>query len=176
MMSPPSLPASTLTFSARFSAVAGNKPYAWGRHRGLKKSFVTNCLRSTDRLQQKNLDKLIAVSGIPEDWWLHGDLPPPPRKPAPARLVESATATALPEINAQLQMNCLRALQAVHGPQFSALPVEKQIACAIALYNLMVRLAAQTGKSEQDVLSIDVTVLTEQLRLFLKMGWANPLG
>jgi phage repressor protein C with HTH and peptisase S24 domain len=68
---------SELTFRARFSAVAGSKPYAWGKDVGLDKAFITNCLRSTDRPQQKNLEKLAAATGIHQEWWLHGDLPPP---------------------------------------------------------------------------------------------------
>jgi phage repressor protein C with HTH and peptisase S24 domain len=68
---------SELKFRHRFNAVAGTKPYAWGAQLGLEKAFITNCLRSTEKPQQKSLDRLVAVTGIPKEWWLHGDLPPP---------------------------------------------------------------------------------------------------
>lgn len=80
---------SELTFRDRFMAVVGKQPHAWGRKHGLEKSFIANCLRGTSRPQQKNLDRLVEASGISEDWWLHGGLPPPapqwPEKPAPDR-------------------------------------------------------------------------------------------
>jgi phage repressor protein C with HTH and peptisase S24 domain len=69
---------SELTFKDRFKAVAGDKPHAWGNAHGLDKALIANCLRGSSRPQQKNLDKLVAASGIPEEWWLYGDLPPPP--------------------------------------------------------------------------------------------------
>lgn len=71
---------SELKFRDRFRAVAGNQPHAWGRRRGLDKSFIANCLRGTGRPQKKNLDRLVKASGISEEWWLNGDLPPPAPK------------------------------------------------------------------------------------------------
>lgn len=68
---------SELTFRDRFKAVAGDQPHSWGTRKGLDKAFIANCLRGTSKPQQRNLDKLVAASGIPEEWWLHGDLPPP---------------------------------------------------------------------------------------------------
>ena len=69
---------SELTFRDRFKAVGGEQPHAWGSALGLEKSFIANCLRGTQRPQKKNLDKLVRATGIPEEWWLHGELPPPP--------------------------------------------------------------------------------------------------
>lgn len=68
---------SELTFADRFRAVAGDQPFAWGARHGLDKAFVANCLRGKSRPQKKNLDKLVGATGIQEDWWLHGRLPPP---------------------------------------------------------------------------------------------------
>lgn len=68
---------SELTFADRFRAVAGDQPFSWGARHGLDKAFVANCLRGKSRPQKKNLDKLVVATGIQEDWWLHGGLPPP---------------------------------------------------------------------------------------------------
>lgn len=69
---------------------------------------------------------------------------------------------------------CLRACQEVHGAPFEAEPALLQLAHAGELYNLVIRMAHQAGKSPADIMRLEVKGLAEQLRLFLKMGWARP--
>lgn len=87
---------SELSFGERFKAVAGDQPFAWGARHGLDKALVANCLRGKSRPQKKNLDKLVAATGIAEDWWLHGSLPPPGVQSSPmvSRLVSEDSGVA----------------------------------------------------------------------------------
>lgn len=179
---------SELTFRDRFKAVAGEHPHAWGSSKGLDKAFVANCLRGTGRPQRRNLDKLVKATGIDEEWWLNGSLPPPtPRTlmkslgvPAGAggfRYVAMATEAGpddgFGEISQALLDGCLQACAAVHGAGFAALPVVEQLGYAGHLYNLVVRMARQTGRSPRDALRLEPSGLADQLRLFKKMGWSK---
>ena len=73
-----------LTFQDRIKHVAGDSPYTWASQRGIKKSSMTSLLNS-DKPQHKTLLMLEERTGIPLQWWLHGDLPPP--EPAGAGIV-----------------------------------------------------------------------------------------
>ena len=65
-----------LTFQDRIKHVAGDSPYTWASQRGIKKSSMTSLLNS-DKPQHKTLLMLEERTGIPLQWWLEGDLPPP---------------------------------------------------------------------------------------------------
>lgn len=65
-----------LTFQDRIKHVAGDSPYTWASQRGIKKSSMTSLLNS-DKPQHKKLLMLEERTGIPLQWWLEGDLPPP---------------------------------------------------------------------------------------------------
>lgn len=65
-----------MNFSDRIKAVAGPHPFAWAEDHGFSKSTMQSLLICTIP-QRKTLDKLVAATGIPADWWLEGDGPPP---------------------------------------------------------------------------------------------------
>lgn len=65
-----------LKFHDRIRCVAGDAPYTWASQRGIKKSSMTSLL-NTDRPQHRSLVMLEEKTGIPLQWWLEGDLPPP---------------------------------------------------------------------------------------------------
>lgn len=66
-------------FPERFALVAGAHPYAWGEKNGFHKATIQGFM-TTRKPQRKTLQRLVERTGIPEDWWLNGDGPPPPVK------------------------------------------------------------------------------------------------
>ena len=67
------------SFKDRWEFVTGGKPYEWARDRGLEKGLVTSLVRIKKRPQRATLQLLEEKTGIPAEWWLHGnDLPPSP--------------------------------------------------------------------------------------------------
>lgn len=94
---------SELTFRDRFTLVAGDHPFTWGAERGLQKHFVASCLRGNYRPQAKNMEKLVAATGIPANWWLNGEGPPPevtPPAPVPLNVPGTERRIALRRLNA----------------------------------------------------------------------------
>lgn len=65
-----------LTFQDRIKHVAGESPYTWASQRGIKKSSMTSLLNS-EKPQHRSLVMLEERTGIPVQWWLEGELPPP---------------------------------------------------------------------------------------------------
>lgn len=91
-----------LTFQDRIKHVAGESPYTWASQRGIKKSSMTSLLNS-EKPQHRSLVMLAERTGIPLQWWLEGDLPPPAPEivyvkdadnPMPARQLLSPQAAA----------------------------------------------------------------------------------
>lgn len=73
-----------LTFADRVRAVvamAGEKPTPWAAALGIGAATIHDWLEGGKKPYAKTMAKLVAGTGIPEDWWLNGDLPPP--TPAP---------------------------------------------------------------------------------------------
>lgn len=66
-----------MKFSDRFRLVVGEHPFAWPLARHFPKATIQSFLTCKIRPQKANLDKLILVTGITEDWWLNGEGPPP---------------------------------------------------------------------------------------------------
>lgn len=80
-----------LTFQDRIRHVAGESPYTWASQRGIKKSSMTSLLNS-EKPQHRSLVMLEERTGIPLQWWLEGDLPPP----APEIAVKEADSPVPP--------------------------------------------------------------------------------
>ena len=68
-----------MTFSDRIKMVAGPHPFAWAEDHGFSKSTMQSLLICSTP-QTKTLQKLVSVTGIPVEWWLHGEGEPPARK------------------------------------------------------------------------------------------------
>lgn len=209
-----------LTFAERLKAVIGaEKPTRWATDRGISGATMSEWLNGGAIPYPKTMAKLEAGTGIPKEWWLHGDLPPPKpsglpglkkraglfppassgEHPAPDRALmmhatgggktaagvgnstdgqayllaaELHTERDYSLIHRALIENCLRACHEVHGEEFKAMTALDQLAYAVDLYNLIVRMSSLAGKSPKDALHLEVIGLSEQLRLFIKMGWA----
>lgn len=184
-----------MTFIERLMLVTGDRPYEWANDHGIEKALMTSLTRVKGRPHRKSLDKLVAASGIQAEWWLNGNgRPPSPAEAASAAeprsvfayglgskerrretliATESAFGADAREVDTSLWDNCFRACQQVHGAEFGALPPGQQSAYANDLYNLVVRMASQTGRSVQDAHRLEVVGLADLLRVFGKMGWAR---
>lgn len=84
-------------------------------------------------------------------------------------------------INSALLCLCLEACKQVHGEDFSKTLTDSQLLFAADFYNQLVALAnAKTPHADlDDFCRLDAQAMAEQLRFFLKMGWAmkfNPKG
>lgn len=101
---------SGLTFADRLRAVIGDEaPTAWARARGISAATISEWLGKGTSPYPKTMKKLVAGTGIPEDWWLNGDLPPPKpclfdfgneeKKPAPRVEQPQADYVAIPLYN-----------------------------------------------------------------------------
>ncbi len=78
-------------------------------------------------------------------------------------------------LDGALLRQCWGACAAVHGAPFSAANTFLQLEHAVDLYNLLLRLAAASAKSRlEDFARLETNGLADQLRLFVKMGWARP--
>lgn len=66
-----------MKFGDRFRLVAGEHPFAWIHARHFPKATIQSFLTCKIRPQKANLDKLVRVTGIPENWWLNGEGAPP---------------------------------------------------------------------------------------------------
>lgn len=124
-----------------------------------------------------NLSKLVAI-GISEQWLVSGVEPILSKdRAAPAQVYPMAFEPApdkdVGQIHRALLDNCLRACQAVHGEPFKAMTALDQLAYAVDLYNLIVRMMREVGGGPETALRLEVTGLAEQLRLFLRMEWAK---
>lgn len=175
--------------------VTGDRPYEWANEHGIEKALMTSLTRVKGRPHKKSLDKLVAASEIPAEWWLNGEGKPPSLvasggstesrsvfsyglgpKERRRELVSAAEAAFIAdarEVDTGLWDNCFRACQQVYGPEFCALPPGQQSAYANDLYNLLVRIASQTGRSIQDAHRLEVIGMADLLRVFGKMGWAR---
>jgi hypothetical protein len=181
-----------MNFKERLKLVAGDRPYEWAeKPNGIGKPLMTSLMRLKGRPQTKSIDKLVAATGIPAEWWLHGEGPPPGagavqeerasafRVPAGERRMMGVSSAELAytadsrEVDTGLWDNCFRACQQVHGAEFSALPASQQSAYANDLYNLVVKMAAQTGRSVKDAHRLEVVGMADLLRVFGRMGWAR---
>lgn len=67
-----------MLFSDRLAVVVGPQPYAWAARHGVPKGTMRSWL-STENPQAKSLKRLVEASGVPLEWWLSGDGPPPTR-------------------------------------------------------------------------------------------------
>ena len=69
----------TFTFAGRLRAVIGDEPPTpWATARKISGATVHEWLTKGTEPYQKTLGRLVEGTGIPEWWWLHGELPPPP--------------------------------------------------------------------------------------------------
>lgn len=67
-----------LKFADRLRAVIGeDPPTRWATSRGISGATMHEWLTKDSTPYPKTMAKLVAGTGIPEEWWLHGDLPPP---------------------------------------------------------------------------------------------------
>lgn len=134
----------------------------------------------------ENLRKLVSI-GISEQWLVSGVEPILSKDRAPQGAIKTYGLVSEPTpemglslIHQALIENCLRACQEVHGEQFKAMTALDQLAYAVDLYNLILRMTRDVGNNPISALRLEVTGLSEQLRLFLRMEWAKrfppPLG
>ncbi len=65
-----------MTFLEKIQLVAGPNPFSWAASLGIPKANMTGWLAGASP-QKKTLALLQEKTGIPVDWWLHGDLPVP---------------------------------------------------------------------------------------------------
>ena len=71
----------TTSFADRLLAVinlSGKKPTPWARDHGFSPSSFDDWLNQGRQPRTAQIARLVAETGIPEEWWLRGDLPPPP--------------------------------------------------------------------------------------------------
>lgn len=67
-----------LTFADRLKAVIGDEPPTpWATARGISGATIHEWLTKGAAPYPKTMAKLVAGTGIPEEWWMHGELPPP---------------------------------------------------------------------------------------------------
>lgn len=69
-----------MDFPERFALVAGPHLYAWGERHGFHKATIQGFTK-TLKPQRRTLLRLVEATGIPEDWWLKGEGPPPVGSP-----------------------------------------------------------------------------------------------
>ena len=82
-----------ITFADRLRAVIGNEPPTpWATARGISGATVHEWLTKGSIPYPKTMAKLVSGTGIGEEWWLHGDLPPPaPEKTSPLRIEQTVS-------------------------------------------------------------------------------------
>ena len=91
----------TLTFADRLRAVIGDEPPTpWATARKISGATVHEWLTKGTGPYQKTLGRLVEGTGIPEWWWLHGELPPPAPMDAAARPNEAAPPLKATELKA----------------------------------------------------------------------------
>ncbi len=67
-----------LKFADRLRAVIGDEPPTrWATDRGISGATMHEWLTKDTTPYPKSMAKLVAGTGIPEEWWLKGNLPPP---------------------------------------------------------------------------------------------------
>lgn len=65
-------------FTSRLKFVIGNTPFTkWATDNGLKPSTVNEWINNDRIPRADGMDKLVKATGIPKEWWLYGDEPPP---------------------------------------------------------------------------------------------------
>ncbi len=88
--------------------------------------------------------------------------------------VRNAQEPVIAAIDGPLLRLCWGACAAVHGAAFSAANQFLQLEHAVELYNLLQRLAAAEGHATLEAFArLDVGDLSQQLRIFIKMGRAR---
>ena len=81
---------SEITFADRLKMVIGDQSATpWATARGISGSIMSDWLKKGVQPYPKTLERLVASTGIPAEWWLHGEGQPPPIKDAPYPLPES---------------------------------------------------------------------------------------
>lgn len=76
-------------FSEKLALVVGPHPYAWAARHDIPKGTMRSYL-STENPQRKSLARLVAASGIPLEWWINGEGPPPMASDEPEKIIEVA--------------------------------------------------------------------------------------
>ena len=84
-----------MLFSDKLAIVVGPQPYAWAARHGVPKGTMRSWL-STEHPQAKSLKRLVEASGIPLEWWISGDGPPPTGSAMPVE-VYAATGPLMVE-------------------------------------------------------------------------------
>lgn len=69
---------SDITFADRLKAVIGDEhPTPWATDRGISAATIHEWLTKGVTPYPKTMAKLVSGTGIPKEWWLRGELPPP---------------------------------------------------------------------------------------------------
>lgn len=161
-------------------------------------SFAKNCgfsegaLRKYLKGYRPGRDNLVAMANyrnVSVEWLATGAPPKERRALVYATMGAGKTGTSLyakmlgdagamhhdGQINTDLLRLCLLTCKQVFGEEFSNALITVQLQYAAEFYNQLVQLANSKGpRADLDAFcSLDSVALTEQLRFFIKMGWAR---
>lgn len=136
------------------------------------------------------------LAGINTNWLLTGDgemllkaapaaavdapwqaIPDVVKYPPPIGMaaMESFAGDAAPVVDVALLTRCMDACTEVYGKDFDARSPSVQVAYAADLYNLLSRMAgaSRSAGAQAALLRLEVSGMAEQLRLYIKLGWAR---
>lgn len=157
------------TFSDRLREVIGTEDWTpWAVNHGISPSTVEGWLNKGLQPYKKSLGKLENATGIPTDWWLQGEGPPPP--PNKARQQDAPKYNAkIGGVKAQLltpnPLWLVLAAGSLNEAEWAnEMPIQERMRLVVELYNLIV-LATGGDEAKMDRLFNRDTAISAALLL-----------